>query len=268
MLKGIILARGLYEVGEGRDLLEIVAGSLRVVGGTQIIGQNSLMNLFMSTCEISNSFLSQLKISDTPVRVTSSKMVLENVEITGVEDDSEKEIFLINVESEIEIMNLTYESSNARLLRTLSSQVRVEGMVVRNVTGFDKLMQIYSSHDIVLNDLSFFDLESSSSSIIQIENSNRISFDTFSINDTENTIVYIKNSNVTLMQNMKIENCSKPLSFIDSNIELLTESNFTHNGSQNDLNNGGVISISDSDVTITKSQFLNNTAVRAGAIDY
>ena len=121
-----------------------MSGSLEIVNNTEIYNQNGVLNAFMSSLKINRSVIRDLYISNTPIRLTSSTLDLQDILVTNIYDNSENELLLINDESHITTRNLTYEHSTARLFRAFSSSIHVNSIIARNISNFDDLMVVFS----------------------------------------------------------------------------------------------------------------------------
>ncbi|CAI2368858.1 unnamed protein product [Moneuplotes crassus] len=257
----------LYNASEGSNIIEIVAGSLQFINGTQIYNQGEILNVFMASIRIEGSIIRDISFKNTPITATSSSIDLNNVTLVNIQDNSGKEILLTNDESQIIMNNVTYEHSNTRLFRALSGEVSVQTAVIRNISRFDDLMLIYSLEKVVLIDITLIDIQASSDQSFKIENSQNVSIDTLVVNGFNKTVGYISKSNVKLIKNIQISSCFKAFNLFRSFVDMIDNSTFTSNGKQNSFTKGGAIKITDSEVTINSSEFINNNADVGGAID-
>ena len=263
-----ITTNQFYNISEGSSIIEAVAGSLKFTNRTQIYDQNEILNLFMTSCTFENSVIRNINFATTPIKVTASTMELHDMLITDIQDGSDREIFLVNDESQFIVDNVTYQNSNTKFLRALAGQADMNSFTARNITNFANLLQIYSLEKASFNNFTLENLDPKSEQIIQIEKSQNISFNTFSISAINKVVVDIASSFIESISNMYISGCLKALNVISSEIKLLSSSSFTSNGQQDNISMGGAIFLSNSKINISGTTFSNNTAGKAGAIAF
>ncbi|CAI2371546.1 unnamed protein product [Moneuplotes crassus] len=263
-----IIENKLHEIDEGFYIIEILSGSLQIINNSLITDQNGVLNLFMSSLVVDSSTLNRIIFSRSPMRITSSTLELKNALLTGITGNFEKEIFLVNDESTLIVQNLTYEQSSMKLFTVLTGEVNIEKLTANNISNFHTLIHIYSAHTVMLNSLIFQNLETTTDYVVKIESSNNTSFDTVSLKDFNKTVIYLSKSNAEMIQNINISNCFKAMEFIESTIKHMRGSVLSKSGDLNNLITGGAIKIMNSNVKITDTSFINNTAGVGGAIEF
>ncbi|CAI2367919.1 unnamed protein product [Moneuplotes crassus] len=258
----------LYNLPSQFYLLEIISGSLEISNQTQIYEESEILNLYMTTCVIVESFIRNIKFLKTPFKVTTSTLELHDVSLSNVLDISSREIFLVNDESKFIITNTTYEDSNSMLVNSLSGEIQIVNFKARNISNFPTFAKVYSLKSVLMKNLTFDTLIAMSEEVIKIEESNNISIDSFTTVGLNATVISIMNSVIESINNIKISDSLKAISVVDSHIKKFENSSFTNNGIQDNFISGGAISMFNSDLTVRNTTFSNNTADKAGAIAF
>ncbi|CAI2373025.1 unnamed protein product [Moneuplotes crassus] len=263
-----IKENNLQSISEGFDLIEIVSGSLQIINNTLFSNQNGILNVFMSTLTISGTILRDINFTNTPIKLISSSFEMYDVLLTNIQDNSDREIILTNVDTQITARNITYENSNTRLLSALSGVVEFSIISAKNITNAGNLLYLLSCDRVKFTNITLSNLKVLSDQIIKVEKSYNVSFGDSIIEDQNKTVISIIKSQVDMIKNMNITNCFKALSISNSNLTLIQNLLFTKNGKNSDLIHGGAVKIIDSIISIKDTMFLNNIASKAGAIDF
>ena len=119
-----------------------------------------------------------------------------------------------------------------------------------------------------MTNITFSDLGASSEQIIKIEDSRNVTTDAIFAENVNKTIIFIVRSTVELMSGLNISHCSKALSIVQSEVKALQNSLLVKNGGLNNLASGGAIRMFNSNVRIEGTVFSNNTAGKAGAVEF
>jgi predicted outer membrane repeat protein len=256
-----------FDIIESPHLLLVISSSIEIRNNTIIEDQESILDLFLSEIDISDSIIQNLEFSQAVLRITSSTMTIENLSIQNISDTNESEFIYSNLDSIVSIKSTNFSDSTSTFIVSLNSQATLEHLLLKNIENESAVIKILNSDSLQIHNLSAVNLTISESILIYISASSNIILSDFSISDIDETLVYIYNSMVTSISEFSISGWHKPIYIKQSAVQLISNSEFIQNGDIEQLN-GGSIEMMNSIATITNCSFLENKAISGGSISF
>ena len=223
-----------------------------------------MFNSFLSTFTISNSQIVNITNS---IQISSSNLTIVNTQISNAANNAITDLIFVSLGSIIEIDYSSFSNSTSSLLNTRNSQVKINFLNLSNINSPSKLIQIANSDNLVITGLDIFNWTSSDLVLLYFDSTKNINLSKFSVSQANSWLVQIKNSIVNQINSFSIDKVLQPFVIISSSIGGILNSNFTDNGGKY-LRAGGAILMTNSKVTISNSQFINNSAISGGAISF
>ena len=246
--------------------IQLISALIIFQNNTHIYNQSSIVNSFLSTVTFENSKMSNISLSEIGIEIVSSTLIMENLEITQVNNPLETDFIVALLESDLTLRDITYSDSNSILFRIRTCSIEVSNLDYDNIIGATQLFEIFDGYNTTINDVTSKNSEASLGRLFAVINSENITFTNIYVNKSLSTPIVIENSHLELMDNITIQNSYMGMEIKTSTIDLITSSEFTKNGAST-LYEGGGLHISDSFVKIEKTSFTENRA-RTGAAIY
>ena len=246
-------------------LFTLISASLNIQNFSSITQQNSLLNSFLSTTNLSDSTISDIDTIEIAIRVTSSTLNAWNMTISRVTNPNSLDLMSITLDSILSIDDLMFTDSQSNLMNVRSTVMHINNITFQNISSFTDLMRISSSTNVNISQFTSMNTTTDTNEKMLITDCSNVILDGIHTSDTTELIIDIVDSNVTSLTNLQIHNCKQGVYMQNSNILSLSNSNFTNNGNSSQRL-GGAIYISQSIATIQNSSFTNNTSIDGGAI--
>ena len=248
------------------SIFEILVSTVLFQNGTIISNQNAIIISFSSNISFVDSFITNITLSKTGIQLISSLLTFDNTTISNLNSNGSLSFMQSMIDWTIQINSSSYISSIASFLNSISTNIKINALNVRNVTCTTNLIQISQSSDIEVQGTTFGSI-SITSPLIYIYSSNKISVRNLTASGVLATIFAIKSSNITSIDGCSITQCSLALLSDNSIISSITNSRFDSNGNTSQTQ-GGAIRMVNSQISIQNTTFVNNTAINGGAISF
>ena len=259
MNKNNLLVSSKFDI----PLVQLILSSL-TIDSSIVSNEGILFNIFLSTLMISNSQV--LNVSNS-IKTSSSNLTIINTQISNVLNNATNDFIFANLGSIVEMNNSILFNSFSSLLSSRNSQVKISHFNLTNVNSPSKLAQVTSWDSAIIANMKVINWSTTDLVFFDFDKTSSITLSNFSGSQTKSWFIQTKNSNVTKIDSFSVDKVLKPFIFISSSVGIISNSNFTNNGNES-LRAGGVISMIDSKVVISKSQFLRNSAISGGAISF
>ena len=259
----------LYSITTSNYVFSLILGKLTLKNNVQIYNQNSIFESFESTFVGSNLAIFNVSNAQLLITASSSTVNLQDVEIYRVLTSNEFPLIKVAFESNLNINNLHYYSSQVPFLSTYSANVTANNVLFEdcNSTDTNPPLSFDQSEKLMFTNWTINKVNASNSDyILKVSNSylegNKIVF-----MNLKQTPGYFINDKISQVIELKVSNCSRGLIIENSEFSLLSKSSFSNSGSTN-ITNGGAVYIHNSNITISESSFTTNLAIEGGAISF
>lgn len=138
--------------------------------------------------------------------------------------------------------------------------------MIRNVTASDSVVTIKTSTFVSISNIKIQDTQTSNQILISLINSYISKLDNISISGISQVIFLVDNTTIDLMSNLTISNCKQGINAVKESSVKIVDSEFRNMGNAN-LSSGAALYFKDSNLTLDRVQFTNNTSIDAGSID-
>ena len=247
-----------------RSLFQLISASLTITSQTMFHNQSSIANAFVSTVIFKDSSFINITLFDTGIQAVSSKLILENMTITNLQNPLNVNFILVILESTLQIINLNYTSSNSILFRARTSSVEIHGIEFNDILNATQLGEISNSYNISLDRITSFNTVISGQTLFSFSYCTNMSLSNINIQNAKTLVMKTVFSTVSLIDTIEIGNCSEGYIFINT-IFKVKNSLFYDNGGK-DILTGGALKIIDSVAVVENSTFYKNLAHSGGAI--
>ena len=129
----------ISETAPSSALIQLLFAELEITTNTKIFNQTVLFDAFLATLKISDSKISNILYSSTAVKVVSTKVWIENSEISDI---ASAKFILAMLDCDINFKNMQYLSSNSTLLSAIDSKVTIKVLNVKMVASPTVLMDL------------------------------------------------------------------------------------------------------------------------------
>ena len=201
------------------------------------------------------------------MQISSSNLTIHSTQITGVSNSAGTDFIFASLNSILTISSSAFSNSSSSFMNLRNSQVNINNFTLSNVVSPSLLAQVVSSTKVDMSGINVANWSASNGIFFDFETSSNVSLNGFTGSQTKSWFLQILSTNVTQINSLAIDRVYQPLIVKSSIIGIISNSSFTNNGNST-LTAGGAISMSDSKISIINSKFINNTAIRGGAISF
>ena len=259
----------LYSVSESSYVFSIILGKLILQNKVQIYDQNSIFETFESTLTTSDLTIFNISDAKSTITASSSLIYFKNVEISRVKTSSSSPFIRVAFDSKLEIDHLRYYNSEVTFLSAYSITVFANNLVYENCTSVDSSSPISfdQSKSLTFSNWTIKNVDAPNSNyILKVSNSN-LQVNNASFENLMQPAAYFLKDTISNIVGLTINNCSRGLISESTSIGILSNSTISNSGSNN-VNYGGAMYILNSNVTISNSNFMTNSASEGGAINF
>lgn len=250
---------------EQDQLFQVISGTLSIISNSRIYDEAILINAFVSTVTFEDSLIENITFAKTSIQSVFSNLTLRNMVINNLNNTLNADFILVMLDSHLVISSLVYSNSDSILFKVRTSSIEISGITFSGIQNASKLGEINGCFDSTIEGISSSNTQISLNEMFTVSETNNISFTNIEIMHSQSLAILVELSNVTLVENLRIQNCSEGLMVKSSTITSIMDSMITHSGGIGILY-GGALRITDSVVDIQNISFTNNTAVSGGAV--
>ena len=185
-------------------LFTLISASLNIQNSSSITQQNSLLNSFLSTANLSDSTISDIDTIGIAIRVTSSTLNIKNMTISRVTNPNGHSLMSISMESILSIDNLMFTDSQSNLMNIRSTATHMNNIHVENISSFSELIRISSSTSVNISQFTLINTTTSIGKKILITTCSNAILHGVYASDTPELIIGIVDSNVTSLTDLHI----------------------------------------------------------------
>jgi predicted outer membrane repeat protein len=246
-------------------LLQLIFGVANFINLTHIHNQDTLVNAFVSTVSFSRSTISSMDLIDSAIEIISSTLEFTEMSVSNITTLDESTFIETSLESRVSINNATYSNANSKMFNFRSSEGIISNLTMRKVVGVNYLFEMYDCYNFQISNFVFEDSHSTGESLVLIRKSQNLTLSNLDFSNLNQTLMILRRSHLREIKKISIISSISPLIVENSRIQALSDSTFAHNGNAN-VFRGGALYLLNSDVSISNSSFVNNTAESGGAV--
>lgn len=261
----LMMNPSLMDAKTGEFLFQSIIGNLEVVNSTVMQRQPQLFIGYLSNVVFNEAQVSQLSTNDVVIKLIEWHASISNSQFTGVLTEDKGVLMEASFGSYLNISSVSYENSNIKLLRSITSTIVLSDLIFENVALKNELLDFREGSTLTIKNVEMNNITTMSLHLISIFDSNLKLIEGLTISNVNSVAISFENSKVQNISSLQVTNASQGLLIENCEIELVQNSNFTRWGSTNQIEGGGV-NLIDSNSTFLRVIFDQNTAIHGGAI--
>ena len=247
------------------SLIQLISASIKIQNSSHIHSQGALIDAFISTVTFNNSIVSDLALKDSNMKIVGSTLELKDMTITNISNPDNVDFIVTSLGSTLLFTNVLYTHSNSVLFNLVSSKMEASNLTFEHINGAYHLFKTFSSDSISIENIQTLNVSSSAISLISVKSTTNCSISHSSFDSIGQLVFEIKRSNQVSLSNVTVTDSQEAVRIFRSNTVAIRNSSFVSNG-ESSSTNGGAVDIMNSKVSISDSEFINNTASQGAAI--
>ena len=256
--------RRVYDIASVNINFQLVYSSIALNENSMISNTENIIDSYISTVLISNLTLKDILLKGGYVlKFTSTTIEINDTEIINISNEIVNPVISVTLGSNFSSNGITFNNSTVSLIDVVTSYASFSRLMSSNINPQTSFIRIFESLDFSIRNSNLFDIETGANSPILIDKSiiSEIA------NLTTNTLIEVKSWTVDQISQLYVRDSTRNFIIEDSNVTQISQSEFINNGGDA-ITFGGAILVKDSNVSITDSIFLNNSAQEGGAISF
>ena len=258
----------LLQISSSKALFQILYASLSISNSTTISSTNTLICEFTSSVTIENSKISDIQVVETSIEVTTSSLSMTNVTLSVVSNTNNYDFIVALMSSTVNFSNCSYLDSTSDLINIRNSVLSVIGFTFNRMYSGGPMIVASEWTNITFKNIVTLNTDSNQKYIYQFaKSSNIVIYNVNAFSLMNKSIFSILSSNVTSMDRLNITLCMKAAYISNSNIQIISNSQFVQNGKPQ-LEPGGGLRIIDSKISIINTKFIRDAGKNGGGISF
>ncbi|CAI2376317.1 unnamed protein product [Moneuplotes crassus] len=258
-----------FDIVEDSDkivLFDVIFGIISFQSMQNIHDQDKLINGFNSEISIENTTINRF-ITNSPIITASSSVlnisdtIFDRINMTSWNAP----VILSNSESVTTFSNVTYSNSSGKFIEEANTICSMNGVHFSDIETPKELILMYSTLDCSIKNISLSNISGNYTNFIEIIKSEVSLLENIEIRDMPGEGLKITKSNIAQINQIKLNNITKGLQAINSEIVEIRSSEFNNLGGV-DITSGGAVHLINSKFIGDNLTFTSNTASRGGAV--
>lgn len=208
--------------------IQSISSKLKIENNTKFENEPYILKSYLSTVEIYDSEVFNLKTEGTLIQVTSTTLILNSVNFYKIRTYSSGVLIQSILDGYLDFSNIVYRDSSLRFLINVSSNTSLTDSQIYNINTYNyELMNFIFLEDSSIKNTTFTNISSSHTDMIYID---RSTFDFISdckFSSINSTVISVTNSDGLTVTNDTFYNVSQAIYASNSQITGITSSNFT-----------------------------------------
>ncbi|CAI2364782.1 unnamed protein product [Moneuplotes crassus] len=255
---GYFIADEIFDAVIVTQMGEIEIGNGTIISDQAMVIRAVDSNIIMNGVQILNINTNKNVIVSVQGKISITDVTIENLTMAGNFD------ILNALDSVVNINKVSYKNSKAQFMTSSFCELSIDDFTSEEVSNIIYLFRIISSKGIIMKNSTFRSI-SPSSTLFDIYYSDIELVENVSISEVTNYVMEISLTDAKLLKNITVHNCSNSVLIKDSTISNWTGSKFQNCGNEN-VEQGGAMNILRSNMILSDSEFVKNTAKSGAAI--
>ena len=247
----------VLDVVESSYPIKSIIGSISITQAN-VFEQDQFIDGYSSTIVMNDVNITNITFTEPVIKTSLSTLNGSDIVVANINNPSNSANFFISCSttSIINISGLNYTSSQASLILLNNVKGVIDDLDITSVSSVRAMVQIDRSYDLSLTQLSIDDVNTRVNSIVSVTDSTGLKFNNILISNIAHLIFKIQNSIIDRAHSLDFNNCYQGIKVLDFSTIHINSSIFDNIGDSGVIS-GGVIQTSDSNITISNSNFTN-----------
>jgi len=247
------------------SLIQLISASIKIQNSSHIHSQGALIDAFISTVTFDNSTVSDLTLRNSNMKIVGSTLELTNMTIANISNPDKVDFIVTSLGSSLLFTNVLYTDSNSVLFNLVSSKIEARNLTFKHINEANHLFKTFNSDSISIENIQTLNVSSSAISLISVRSTTNCSIAHSTFSSIDQLVFEITRSNRVSLINITVTDSQEAVRILRSNTVAITNSSFVSNRGSNSTN-GGAVNFMNSRVSISDSEFINNSARQGAAI--
>ena len=247
----------MLDVIESSYPIKSVIGSMQI-SQTNVFEQNRFIDAYSSTVMMDDVNITNITFTEPVIKASLSTLNGSNIVVANINNPSNSANFFISCSttSIINISGLNYTSSQASLILLNNVKGVIDDLDITSVSSVRAMVQIDRSYDLSLTQLTIDNVNTQVNSIVSVTDSTGLEIHNILISNIAHLVFEIHNSIIDKVHSLAFNNCHQGIRVLDFSTIHINSSIFDNIGDSGVIS-GGAIQTSDSNMTISNSNFTN-----------
>ena len=247
----------MLDIVESSYAIKSVIGSISITQ-SDVFEQNQFIDAYSSTVIIDYLNITNITFTEPVIKASLSTLNGSDIVVTNIDNPSSSTNFFISCSttSIIQISGLSYTSSQASLMLLNNVIGTIDSVDITTVSTVSAMIQIDRSNDLDFGNITINNVDTRVDSIVSVTGSTGLQLNNMVISNITQLAIQIQNSVIDNADMLDFNNCYQGIKVLDNSIINISSSIFDKVGDPGVIS-GGAIQTSDSNITITNSNFTN-----------
>jgi hypothetical protein len=145
----------LFDISSSVREIQLIMANLEISNGTKFIDSSSVIDSYISTVTITDSYFFNLEVKSNILKLTSSTVIIRDIEVYNITSEGQSFVMGVSFESDLTIDGFIFHNSTLGMIDLLSSTASINRLKVSGIKITEEILHMDGNYAVNITNSEF-----------------------------------------------------------------------------------------------------------------